>query len=53
MTFGLFTHKKRITLGLECLKTVRTVMVTTKGIAPGEYEWTAQNYVKLNDLFVG
>ena len=24
---------------------------TTKGIAPGEYEWTAQNYVKLDDLF--
>ena len=32
-------------------KAVHTVMVTTKGIAPGEYEWTAQNYVKLDDLF--
>lgn len=32
-------------------KAVHTVMVTTKGIAPGEYEWTAQNYVNLNDLF--
>ena len=34
-------------------KAVHTVMVTTKGIAPGEYEWTAQNYVKLHDLFAG
>ena len=32
-------------------KAVHTVMVTTKGIAPGEYEWTAQNRVKLDDLF--
>ena len=52
MTFGLFTHKKMNNSWTGMLEyRSHSHGHTTKGIAPGEYDWTAQNYVKLDDLF--